>query len=108
MKVGGKRFSIVMFRDIDIFLKGFKLPDDLKKSSIFCEEFSKIPETEPVYIEIHHLVYMDGSKDLVDASDLNLSDIHSNFDYYLEHERIYVDGIVELNVPAEEYIIEDY
>lgn len=108
MGLVGKKFSIVMFNDIDIFLKGFKMPEDLKNSKIFCEEYSKIPDTEPVYIEIHHLIYLDGSRILSDANDYSLSDIHSNFDKYLGSEQIYVAEILSLDVPAEEeaYIVE--
>ena len=107
MSIVGKKFSIVMFNDVDIFLKGFKMPEDLQKSKIFCEEYSKIPDSEPVYIEIHHLVYLDGSKTLTDANDYALSVIHSNFDKYLGAEQIYVAEIISLDVPAEEaYIVE--
>lgn len=108
MSVVGKKFSIVMFNDVDIFLKGFKMPEDLKNSSVFCREYSKIPDTEPVYIEIHHLVYLDGSKTLTDANDMVLSVIHSHFDKYLESEQIYIAEILSLDIPAEEceYLVE--
>lgn len=102
MSVAGKRFSIVMFNDVDIFLKGFKMPEDLEKSSVFCEEYSKILLTESVYIEIHHLVYLDGSDTLSDAGKLELSRISKNFDSYVADEKIYVEEILELDIPAEE------
>ena len=104
----GVKFSIVYMRDIHIFMQGFIMPDDLSYSTVFKQLFEEIPMSEDVYVEIHHLVLMDNRTPLRDALEHELKKIRSNFQNILDDGRIYLEEIVEVDIPAEEdvYIVE--
>ena len=104
----GVKFSIVYMRDIHIFMQGFIMPEDLEYSTVFKSLFEQIPVTEEVYVEIHHLVLMDNRTPLRDAEEIELKKIRSNFNNILDEGRIYLEEILEVDIPAEEevYLVE--
>ena len=101
-EIKGVKFSIVYLMGIKIFMEGFIFPDDLKDSKIFMHFFEQIPVTEEVYVEIHHLILLDNSLSLRDADEEELYIIREKFVSLMDSGRMYLEEIVEVNIPAEE------
>lgn len=104
-----KKFSIVEIEDNEIFLTGWKNPEDLPNSVAFLKVMGDISSYSNVKVTINHCLFLDFPGELEDISAEDLNIILNIFDELVEKEHIYLEEniIFEMKGLKEEQIIEE-
>ncbi len=106
-----KRFSIVQIPSLEeeVFLTGFVEPKDLSKSEVVVEIMSEVASSEYISMQIQHCLFLDYPGDDEDITVETLEEILDVFDDLVEDEYIFVEDILDFELPGlntddEEYI----
>ena len=97
-----QRFSVVNINDgeHEIFMRGYVGLDELRKSRLVLGIMSEVPSSKLVPFQIQHCLFLDYPG--IDK-DMSHEDLHKLIDLYddlVEEEYIYLDEIVDLELPG--------